>query len=75
VSLGVAPALNIANVPGIQVNGEAGTTYRIDYLPQAAVTGNWTPLVTVTLTNNQQYYCDLSALGQPARFYRLVQVP
>jgi hypothetical protein len=75
VTLNVVPSLNIASVPGIQLIGDIGATYRIDYLPQAAVTGNWTPLVTVTLTNNQQYYCDLSAIGQPARFYRLVQVP
>jgi hypothetical protein len=75
VTLSVIPSLDIVTAPAIKVNGEIGSTYRIDYLPQATTTGDWTPLTTVTLTNFNQYYFDLSAIGQPVRFYRLVSVP
>jgi hypothetical protein len=37
--------------------------------------GNWLPLATITLTNSPEMYFDVSAIGQPARFYRFVQVP
>jgi len=30
---------------------------------------------TVTLTNVAEFYPDYSAIGQPQRFYRIVQVP
>jgi hypothetical protein len=75
VSLYVVPSLDITTAPAINVKGEPGSTYQIEFLPKVATTNNWAPLATVTLTNTQQYYCDPSAIGQPARFYRLVQVP
>lgn len=35
---------------------------------------HWNALITVAITNQPQFYIDNSAIGQPQRFYRLVQV-
>ena len=75
VTLGVQPLVDLNMVPAITLKGIVGATYRIDYLNATGPTNAWNVLATVTLTNTQQFYCDLTAIGQPARFYRLVQVP
>jgi hypothetical protein len=71
----VLPAVNINMVPAISLAGDLGATYRIDYLNAIGSTNTWNALGTITVTNGQQYYVYLSAIGQPARLYRLVQVP
>jgi hypothetical protein len=73
--LSVAPSLTVNMVPAILLNGAVGTSYRVDYINVVGPTNAWNTLATVTLTNAQQFYPDYSAIGQPARFYRLVQVP
>ena len=35
---------------------------------------HWNVLATVTITNQPQFYLDISAIGQPKRFYRLTQI-
>jgi hypothetical protein len=75
MTLNVLPAMVFHLVPAIDVQGDLGSTYRIDYVNSVGPTNSWTPLATVTVTNRPQYYVDLSAIGQPARLYRLVQVP
>jgi hypothetical protein len=74
-TLSVLPGLNINMVPAITMFGEVGQTYRLDYINAVGPTNDWRVVVTVTLANNPQFYFDLSAIGQPTRFYRLVQVP
>lgn len=52
-----------------------GRDYRLEWIDPYAGPDAWLPLATVTLTNNPQYYFDLSATGQPARLYRSVEIP
>jgi hypothetical protein len=55
--------------------GPVGSSVRVDYINQFGPTDAWVALETVTLSNPSQLYFDVSALGQPPRLYRLVQVP
>jgi hypothetical protein len=75
VLLNVIPVLDINMVPAITLKGAAGQTFRLDYINAVGPTNAWTTLATVTLTSNQQFYSDYSAIGQPVRLYRLVQLP
>ena len=62
-------------VPDVQLTGTPGLNYRLDYINVYGPTNAWVALTTLTLTNSLQHYFDMSALGQPARLYRLVQLP
>ena len=69
VVLSVIPSLDVKMVPGILLKGGIGVTLRIDYIPAVGPTNAWMTLDTVTMTNNPQFYFDISAIGQPARYY------
>ena len=71
--LSVLPGLGIFLVPAISVIGDVGSTYTLQFINTVGPTNNWQSLATVTLTNNPQFYPDYSAIGQPARFYRVIQ--
>jgi hypothetical protein len=71
----VVPSLNLNFVPAITLTGNVGGSLRLDYINAIGPTNAWVTLNTVTLTNTSQLYCDVSMLGQPARLYRIVQVP
>jgi hypothetical protein len=73
--LSVLPALAIHIVPRITIIGDVGLSYYLDYINMYSPTNSWVNLTTIVVTSNPQYYFDVSALGQPARFYRLQQVP
>jgi hypothetical protein len=75
VTLAVIPSLDVNMVPAITLKGGAGQNFRIDYINAVGPTNAWITLATLTLTNNQQFYFDVSAIGRPARLYRLVQLP
>jgi hypothetical protein len=62
-------------VPAITLTGSVGGSVRLDYINQFGPIDAWVTLDTVTLTNTSQLYFDVSALGQPQRLYRLIQVP
>ena len=62
-------------VPAITLTGNIGHSVRVDYINQFGPTDAWVTLATVTLTNASQLYFDLSAVKQPQRLYRLVQIP
>jgi hypothetical protein len=68
------PVLSVQMVPAITMVGGVGTTYRLDYINAFGPTNAWSPLATLTLTNDPQLYFDTNAIGQPTRYYRLVQV-
>ena len=75
-SLNVIPGLDISTVPARILYGGVGFKYSIQYINQYGPTNApWTTLATVTLTNSPQYYPDYSAIGQPTRFYRILQLP
>ncbi len=69
------PALNVRLLPALTLTGGIGSSVRVDCINQFGPIDAWTTLATVTLTNASQLYFDTSAVGQPARLYRLVPVP
>lgn len=74
--LQVLPDLvGIDMVPRVAIQGEIGYTYNLQYIYLPAPTNAWQTLATLTITNQPQYYYDVSGIRQPTRFYRLVQVP
>jgi hypothetical protein len=74
--LDVLPSLGINTVPAVLLRGGVGLTYDLQYINAVGPTNApWVTLATVTLTNVAEYYSDYSAIGQPQRFYRIVQVP
>lgn len=73
--LNILPGLTIDMVPRIALASEVGLTYKLDYVNMVGPTGAWNTLATISITNNPQFYYDDSAVGQPARFYRLVGSP
>ncbi len=72
---GVMPSLDLHLVPAITLTGTIGHSVRVDAINQVGPIDAWFTLDTVTLTNTTQLYFDTSALQQPERLYRLVQVP
>jgi uncharacterized repeat protein (TIGR03803 family) len=62
-------------VSAISLNGEPGTSLRLDGIAAVGPTDAWFTLAAVTLTNSSQLYFDVSALGQPPRLYRIVPYP
>jgi hypothetical protein len=68
-------ALDIALAPAISLTGQTGDHVRVDAINQFGPIDAWVTLDTVRLTNSSQLYFDFSAIGQPARLYRLVQIP
>jgi len=73
--LSVLPGLTVTMVPAISLAGTVGLSYRIEYVNAVGPVGDWKELATVTVTNTGQFYFDVSAIGQPLRFYRLVELP
>ena len=73
--LSVLPGLTLNMVPAISPAGTVGLSYRIEYVNAVGPVGAWQQLATVTVTNTGQFYFDVSAIGQPLRFYRLVELP
>jgi uncharacterized repeat protein (TIGR03803 family) len=72
----VAPSLSLPGmVPAITLTGSIGNSLRLDCINQIGPTDTWETLDTVTLTNTSQLYFDTSAVGQPARLYRIVPAP
>jgi hypothetical protein len=69
------PSLDLHLVSAITLTGTIGHSVRLDYINQFGPTDAWVTLATVPLTNTSQLYFDISALGQPQRLYRVVQVP
>ena len=69
------PVLDLHIIPAITLTGNMGGSVRLDYINQFGPIDAWATLNTVTLTNTSQLYFDVSALGQPQRLYRLIQVP
>ncbi len=67
--------LGIQLIPAITLTGSVGSSVRMDYINRIGPIDAWVKLDTVILTTTSQLYHDVSALGQPPRLYRLVQVP
>ena len=74
-TLGVIPSVELHLVPAITLTGNIGDSWRLDYINRFGPIDAWVTLETVTLTNTSQLYFDTSTISQPARLYRLAQVP
>jgi len=74
--INVLPAsIGINLVPRLSLQGSLGTNYQIQFINSIGPTDAWQTLTNVTITNLLQYFYDDSAVGQPQRFYRLMQSP
>ena len=71
----MVPPLDLHIIPAITVTGSIGGSVRVDAINQFGPTDAWATLDTVTLTNTSQFYFDTSSVGQPARLWRIVQLP
>ena len=72
----VPPSLSMLGmVPAITLTGTIGHSVRVDYINQFGPIDAWVTLATVPLTNTSQLYFDTSSMDQPARLYRVVQMP
>jgi hypothetical protein len=60
-------------VPGVEVTGQAGSLWNVDYADSLSPAPNWTPLGSVSLTGTPQYCFDLTLPLPPQRFYRAWQ--
>ncbi len=77
-TLGVSIGLELSGeaikpVPIITLKGQVGLTYRVDYVN--AISETWKALAMVTLWDSPKLFVDVSAIGQPIRFYRIVKMP
>ena len=75
VIVNVLPVLGITTVPAISITGDVGRSYQLQYIPSIGPTNNWNDVATILITNSPQFYPDYSAIGQPLRFYRVVEIP
>jgi hypothetical protein len=72
----VIPSLSLLGmVPAITLTGSIGHSVRVDYINQFGPINAWVTLDMLTLTDTSQLYFDTSSIGQPARLYRVVQMP
>jgi hypothetical protein len=73
----VSLAIDLATIiiPRVIMKMGVGATCQIDYAPALGATNDWRELAVVPIVSNPQYYLDLSAYGQPQRFYRVRQLP
>ncbi len=67
--LNVIPVVPRRMVPGLLLTAEPATLLNIDYTPQIDPP-DWQAFATVSLTNNPQFYFDLSSPLPTQRFYR-----
>jgi hypothetical protein len=60
-----------SGMPGLSIDGVAGTTYRIEYAtsPSAAI---WTKLIDLSLPSNPFTFIDAGGVNTRSRFYRVV---
>jgi hypothetical protein len=63
------------NIAGVNIHGNAGKTYRVDYLSDIHNINNWVPLATNVLPANPWFWADLGSTNQPHRYYRTVELP
>lgn len=61
--------------PTVVIHSDVGTTVRIEYRETLAPADVWSMLATIWVNSNPELYYDLSGVGKPSRFYRLVTIP
>ena len=75
-TVNVLPAfVGIDMVPRLALQGSVGVNYQVQWIAAIGPTNAWQTLATVLITNQPQYFYDDSAIGQPQRYYRLLETP
>jgi hypothetical protein len=63
----------LSGYPLVSLYGSLGDTYTVQYTTNLAVP-NWTPILIVpNLSISPYQMLDPAGVGQPARFYRVIQ--
>jgi hypothetical protein len=78
LSLGQPLRLDIRmtnSVPQVIVYGSAGLHYEIEYRPTLDSQSTWQSVTNFILPNSPWTFDDVTANGEPIRFYRALQVP
>jgi chitodextrinase len=60
-------------VPAVNLMAQPGSSVGLDYCDVPGSTADWTTVATMTLSNNSQFYFDVSEPLPPQRFYRVWQ--
>ena len=72
--LSVVPVVGVQMVTAVYMNGDVGTRYRLECINSIGSTDVWLTLTNVILPSDPYIFFDLSAIGQPKRVYRQVQI-
>ena len=84
VSLNNGQLLHLAPTPntldlkmyaGLTITGQAGASYRVDYVPALGPTNNWITLTNLTLPSSPYLFIDVTSPSSSRRFYRTVLTP
>ena len=67
--------LAIRMYPGLTINGNIGSTYRVEYSDRIEGLDNWSMLATVTLDRTPYLFFDMGAAEASKRFYRAILLP
>jgi hypothetical protein len=60
-------------VPAVNLMAQPGSSVGLDYCDVPGSTADWKTVATMTLSNNSQFYFDVSEPLPPQRFYRVWQ--
>jgi hypothetical protein len=71
----IEPIFELKSVPMITITGNPGDRFEIQYSMDLGVTDSWSAMEVVSTYDDPVFYCDISAVGHPRRFYRVVQLP
>jgi alpha-tubulin suppressor-like RCC1 family protein len=71
--LSVIPSVERRWVPGLALTGQLGSTLNLDGADVMPPAPDWAALASIFLTNDSQWYFDLSTPLPPQRFYRAWQ--
>jgi len=74
VTLNVIPFVERRPVTAINLMGEVGASFNVEYTESLGPAPNWLPFDTVNLTKPPQYSFDLTLPLPPERFYRAWQM-
>jgi len=71
--LSVIPRVERTLLPGLLLTGQSGSALNLESTDAVGPSPNWAAFDSVMLTNNSQWYLDLSTPLPPQRFYRAWQ--
>ena len=75
VKLYPSPFLKVSLYPGVELIGQTGVKFHIDYINDMEYTNSWQTLTNITLPAERFIYFDTNIVGGTRRFYRAIQLP